>query len=309
MTASWQPSADAGRPAGHATLSAELEGWLRRHIARGFGADALMRSMRQSGYDEQFTIATVHAALSAAGHVEAEPARRAGPGFHASPQPVGADGFKADQTSPDPNLARAVSLLFALDSPRISLYQNLLDGDECDALITLARGRLARSPVINPDTGKENLISARTSRGAMFHVGEFSLIQQLEARIAAVTGIAVERGEGLQILNYQTGAEYQPHFDYFNPLRPGEARQLSVGGQRIATMVIYLNSVQAGGATAFPKVGVKVSPVRGNAVYFEYRRGDGTLDERTLHAGLPVEAGEKWIATKWLREFPYRTGK
>ncbi|WP_235205692.1 2OG-Fe(II) oxygenase, partial [Cupriavidus sp. SK-4] len=185
--------------------------------------------------------------------------------------------------------------------------QQLLTDDECDALVALSRGRLARSPVVNPDTGDENLIDARTSMGAMFQVAEHALIARIEARIAAVTGVPAEHGEGLQILNYKPGGEYQPHFDYFNPQRPGEARQLSVGGQRIATLVIYLNTPEAGGATAFPRVGLEVAPVKGNAVYFSYLLPDGTLDERTLHAGLPVASGEKWIATKWLRERPYRS--
>jgi hypothetical protein len=127
-------------------------------------------------------------------------------------------------------------------------------------------------------------------------------------RIAQATGVPVEHGEGFQVLHYQPGGEYQPHFDFFNPGRSGEARQLEVGGQRVATLVIYLNSVQAGGATGFPKLGLEVAPVKGNAVFFVYKRPDGTLDEDTLHAGLPVERGEKWIATKWLRERPYRRG-
>lgn len=201
---------------------------------------------------------------------------------------------------------RDIPVLFSLASPPIVLYQQLLSADECEALIALSRGKLVRSPVVNPETGQENLIPARTSRGAMFQVGEYPLIEQIEARIAAVTAMPVEHGEGLQILNYQVGAEYRPHFDFFNPARPGEARQLDVGGQRVATLVIYLNDVPAGGGTAFPKLGLEVAPVRGNAVLFGYRGDDGSLDDRTLHAGLPVEAGEKWIATKWLREFPYR---
>ncbi len=166
---------------------------------------------------------------------------------------------------------RQVPILFRLASPQVQLFQQLLTDDECDALVALSRGRLARSPVVNPDTGDENLIDARTSMGAMFQVAEHALIARIEARIAAVTGVPAEHGEGLQILNYKPGGEYQPHFDYFNPQRPGEARQLSVGGQRIATLVIYLNTPEAGGATAFPRVGLEVAPVKGNAVYFSYR--------------------------------------
>ncbi|MCO4892221.1 2OG-Fe(II) oxygenase [Cupriavidus sp. WGtm5] len=287
----------AGGKAGYTESSPELEQWLARHIAQGFAADALVLSMLRSGYDDAFARRSVAAAFAQdnGGAAPARPAQ-AEPAAAGTPAVYAADGGD-----------RRVPVLFRLASPQVQLFQQLLSDDECDALVALSRGRLARSPVVNPDTGDENLIDARTSMGAMFQVAEHALIARIEARIAALTGVPAEHGEGLQILNYKPGGEYQPHFDYFNPQRPGEARQLSVGGQRIATLVIYLNTPEAGGATAFPRVGLEVAPVKGNAVYFSYLLPDGTLDDRTLHAGLPVAAGEKWIATKWLRERPYRS--
>ncbi|UIF85715.1 2OG-Fe(II) oxygenase [Cupriavidus sp. UYPR2.512] len=288
----------AGGKTGYTESSPELEQWLARHIAQGFAADALVLSMLRSGYDDAFARRAVAAAFAqdADGAAPARPAPARSAAAAGTPAVYAADGGD-----------RQVPILFRLASPQVQLFQQLLTDDECDALVALSRGRLARSPVVNPDTGDENLIDARTSMGAMFQVAEHALIARIEARIAAVTGVPAEHGEGLQILNYKPGGEYQPHFDYFNPQRPGEARQLSVGGQRIATLVIYLNTPEAGGATAFPRVGLEVAPVKGNAVYFSYRLPDGTLDERTLHAGLPVASGEKWIATKWLRERPYRS--
>ncbi|CAG2130493.1 hypothetical protein LMG31506_00823 [Cupriavidus yeoncheonensis] len=289
MTTDTRPA--VGTP-GYATSSPELERWLARHIAEGFGAESLVLSMLRSGYNATFARAAVATAM---GH------RRAGPATPAA--------TRAAVASPPQRQRQGegeVPILFSLQAPAIRLYQQLLSDAECDALVDLARGRLARSPVINPDTGDENLIDARTSMGAMFQVGEHPLLERIESRIARVTGVPADHGEGLQILNYKPGGEYQPHFDFFNPNRPGEARQLRVGGQRIATLVIYLNTPQAGGATAFPRIGLEVAPVKGNAVYFSYLLPEGKLDERTLHAGLPVETGEKWIATKWLRERPYR---
>ncbi|RDK09175.1 2OG-Fe(II) oxygenase [Cupriavidus lacunae] len=293
----------AGSRAGYTESSPELEQWLARHIAQGFAADALVLSMLRSGYDDAFARQAVAAAF-APGADDPTPAQPARPARARSASAAAADApavYAADGGD------RQVPILFRLASPQVRLFQQLLTDDECDALVALSRGRLARSPVVNPDTGDENLIDARTSMGAMFQVAEHALIGRIEARIAAVTGVPAEHGEGLQILNYKPGGEYQPHFDYFNPQRPGEARQLSVGGQRIATLVIYLNTPEAGGATAFPRVGLEVAPVKGNAVYFSYLLPDGTLDDRTLHAGLPVASGEKWIATKWLRERPYRS--
>lgn len=296
---------------GYNTSSPELEAWLSRHIAEGFGAEALVLSMLRSGYDATFARETVATAIGGARArtpaVAPPPAARAGQAGQADvavrPESVVAErGHNAVHCD-----GRDIPILFQLGSPRILLFQHLLTDAECDALIQLSRGRMARSPVVNPDTGDESLIDARTSMGAMFQVGEHALIQRIEARIAAVTGVPAEHGEGLQILNYKPGGEYQPHYDFFNPKRPGEAGQLKVGGQRIATLVIYLNNPPAGGATAFPRIGLEVTPVKGNAVYFSYLLPDGSLDEGTLHAGLPVTSGEKWIATKWLRERPYRS--
>jgi putative prolyl 4-hydroxylase alpha subunit len=78
-----------------------------------------------------------------------------------------------------------------------------------------------------------------------------------------------------------------------------------VGGQRIGTVVMYLNDVPEGGETAFPDIGFSAKPIKGSAVYFEYQNADGQLDYRCLHAGMPVIRGDKWIMTKWLRERPY----
>ncbi|MDE2204562.1 MAG: 2OG-Fe(II) oxygenase [Burkholderiaceae bacterium] len=281
----------------YATMSEALRDWLQRHVIEGFEAESLVASMVQSGYDRTFARRVVDEALAARAPAPA-----------VAPVPATAANDVAENSNAVRTADGDIPILFAIETPRIVLFQHFLSDEECDQLIALGRNRLKRSPVVNPDTGEENLISARTSQGGMFQVGEHPLIARIEARIAQAVGVPVEHGEGFQVLNYQPGGEYQPHFDFFNPGRSGEARQLEVGGQRVATLVIYLNSVPAGGATGFPKLGLEVAPVKGNAVFFVYKRPDGTLDEATLHAGLPVERGEKWIATKWLRERPYRRG-
>jgi prolyl 4-hydroxylase len=109
-----------------------------------------------------------------------------------------------------------------------------------------------------------------------------------------------ENGEGLQILHYGPGAEYKPHYDYFDPAEPGTPTILRRGGQRVGTIVMYLAEPEKGGGTVFPDVHLEVGPRRGNAVFFSYERAHPST--RTLHGGSPVLAGEKWIATKWLRE-------
>ena len=112
-------------------------------------------------------------------------------------------------------------------------------------------------------------------------------------------------GEGIQILNYTPGAEYSAHYDFFAYDVKGSLKHLATGGQRVATLIMYLNEVEQGGETAFPELGMRVVPKKGSAVYFEYCNSLGQLDKHTLHAGLPVIKGEKWIATKWMRQQIY----
>jgi prolyl 4-hydroxylase len=140
----------------------------------------------------------------------------------------------------------------------------------------------------------------RTSYGMFFQRGENELVRRIEQRIARLVNWPEENGEGLQILQYGPGAEYKPHYDYFDPAEPGTPTILRRGGQRVGTIVMYLAEPAKGGGTVFPDVHMEVAPKRGNAVFFSYERAHPST--HTLHGGAPVLAGEKWIATKWLRE-------
>jgi prolyl 4-hydroxylase len=124
-------------------------------------------------------------------------------------------------------------------------------------------------------------------------------------RIAEFMNWPQERGEGLQILHYHIGGEYKPHYDYFPPQDTGSDPHLATGGQRQATLIIYLNDVEQGGETIFPDTSLSITPRRGSAVYFSYCNSAGQVDPATLHGGAPVLRGEKWIATKWVRERRY----
>ena len=142
--------------------------------------------------------------------------------------------------------------------------------------------------------------AARTSDGMFFERGETDLIRRIESRIATLLRWPLDHGEGLQVLRYRPGAEYQPHYDYFEPAHASTPGILKRGGQRVATLVMYLNTPVAGGSTIFPDIGLDVAPVKGNAVFFSYDRPHPST--QTLHGGSPVLDGEKWVATKWLRQ-------
>jgi len=193
-------------------------------------------------------------------------------------------------------------VLLALKSPRIVLLEGLLSADECDALIAGAEPTLDRSTVIDSTSGRGVVDPVRTSESADIDLIDSPIVGRLNRRIEALTGIPVENGEKLQILRYGKGGEYKPHHDFFDPAVPGDAVQLAHGGQRIATVIVYLNDVLAGGETSFPQVGLEITPRKGLAVYFGYGTTTTNVDYRSLHAGRPVLAGPKWITTKWLRD-------
>jgi prolyl 4-hydroxylase len=193
-----------------------------------------------------------------------------------------------------------VQVAMAMRLPRVVLFDNLLTPEECDGLIALARPRLSRSETVDTATGGNEVNASRTSDGMFFERGEHPLIVRIEQRIAALVNWPVDHGEGLQILRYRPGAQYLPHHDYFDPAQPGTPRIVERGGQRVGTLVMYLNTPERGGATVFPDVGLEVAAQRGSAVFFSYDRPHPVT--KTLHGGAPVIAGEKWVATKWLRQ-------
>jgi len=198
---------------------------------------------------------------------------------------------------------RQVAVLSNLRHPRVVVLGGLLTDEECDELVSLGRERIKRSETFLMDQGVSVVHEGRTSDGMFFQRAENDLCQRIEARIAALCQWPVENGEGLQVLRYGPGAEYKPHYDYFDPALAGSYKVLECGGQRVASLVMYLNTPQRGGATTFPDAGLEVAPIKGNAVFFSYDRPHPLT--RTLHGGAPVLEGEKWVATKWLRERSY----
>lgn len=183
--------------------------------------------------------------------------------------------------------------------PDATVFGNFLDRNECQEIINHASAKLVASQVVDDKNGDWVSHEGRTSSGMHFLIGETPLIQKIEQRISDLTGIPVENGEGIQVLRYEKGQQYKPHFDYFPEDKEGSATHIKNGGQRIATFLMYLNTPESGGATIFPDAGLEVHAREGNALLFKYNTP--TEDTKTLHGGTPVEAGVKWVATKWLR--------
>ena len=272
-------------------VTPELREWIVAQAAAGHSPEVVVEAMRVSGWEEgvaRTALAAVLGEKAAASVAAAAPARPL-PGRHISverPRVPAGD--------------REVEVLMAMSHPRVVVFGDLLSSEECTELIELASRRLSRSETVATRTGDSEVNEARTSDGMFFLPAEFPVCARLEGRLARLLDWPLENGEGLQILRYRPGAEYKPHYDYFDPAEPGTPAILKRGGQRLASIVCYLNTPEAGGATVFPEAGIEVAPVRGNAVFFSYDRPHPST--RTLHGGAPVVAGEKWVATKWMRE-------
>lgn len=279
----------------------ELRNWLVHNIKRGAPAAPLISAMTAQGFKNEIATALVSAFLSAA----------------SSGKPYPADSIEVDQSVSDEykyetsRLAsgnviktgdRSVRVAMRAVSPAIAVLDDFLSSEECDQLIALARPRLKPSTITDPTTGKTIVSEKRTSDGMFFRLGENALLMQIEQRIAELIRMPIENGEGLQVLNYQAGAQSSPHFDFLTPGNPENTASIARSGQRISTMVIYLNDVPDGGGTSFPEVGITVMPKKGAALYFEYCNSLNQLDGKSLHAGMPIVSGEKWVATKWMRQ-------
>ena len=273
-------------------VTPELRSWLVSQLAAGHSVAALRQSMRAAGWQD----AASDAALADIERGAGSPVLPSAP-QQARPMPgPNLDGSPLYLDAGD----RRVHVLHTVTQPRVVVFGDLLADDECEALVAAAAKRLARSLTVETQTGGETLNVDRTSDGMFFERGENEIVARIEQRIAHLLRWPLAFGEGLQVLRYAPGAQYRPHYDYFDPAEPGTPTILRRGGQRVGTLVMYLQEPERGGATVFPDIGLEVAPKRGTAVFFSYERPDpGT---RTLHGGAPVLAGEKWVATKWLRE-------
>jgi prolyl 4-hydroxylase len=274
-------------------ITPELRQWIEAQAAAGRGADDILAGMHRAGWSDAVARAALRQSLSlhaAAAEAAAPPA--------AAPEPDLA-GAPALLRLPE----RDVRVLMTMARPRVVFFGNFMSDAECDQLVALARPRLERSQTVDHRSGGSEVNAARTSDGMFFQRNETPLISRIERRIAELLRWPADRGEGLQVLRYRPGAQYRPHYDYFDPAQPGTTAVLARGGQRLGTLLMYLNTPVRGGATVFPDAGLEVTPVKGHALFFAYEQPDPTTG--TLHGGAPVVEGEKWVATKWLRESPF----
>ena len=184
-----------------------------------------------------------------------------------------------------------------LKDAQVFRVDGFLSDAQCDALIgEIERNRRPStllSDKANPDF--------RTSDSCDMH--RYSeLIRPIDESIAALLGLPVASGETLQGQRYAPGQHFRAHHDYFHEGEPYWPKMRDSGGQRTWTAMIYLNQVGEGGATWFPLAGIRVKPQRGLLLAWNNMAADGRPNTATIHEGMAVVEGVKYIVTKWFRE-------
>ncbi|GLI98353.1 2OG-Fe(II) oxygenase [Sphingobium sp. BS19] len=210
----------------------------------------------------------------------------------------------SDQWRADADAARIAAHPGAMRFPNrdltLFIQRDFLSGTQCAELI--ARIEKDRRPSTIADPNGDGYF--RTSETCDLDPLD-PFVANVDRLIANYAGIDPIYGEPLQGQRYAVGQEFKAHTDYFEPHGTDFAKYCSVAGNRTWTFMIYLNLPQAGGATRFTKVGKTVQPETGKLLAWDNRNADGVLNPATIHHGMKVRSGVKYVITKWYRERPW----
>jgi len=281
-------------------FSPDLSDWLVKNLDQGCTPAALIETMVAQRMEPSAARSIVQAfvsAIEARRPVPVDSVPLAGQDSTLEPQPPRLKDGPVLKTHD-----REIRVLARLQQPVLALLSDVMSAEECKELIELARPRLKPSTIVDLQSGQDVVAAYRNSLGMFFRLRETEFIARLDGRISELMNLPVENGEGLQVLYYPTGAASAPHVDFLQITNEANRASIARSGQRISTMVTYLNDVPAGGETSFPELGWAATPCLGHAVYFEYCDNRGMVDWRSVHAGNPVLEGEKWVASKWMRQ-------
>ncbi|WP_326522744.1 prolyl hydroxylase family protein [Sphingomonas sp.] len=183
---------------------------------------------------------------------------------------------------------------------QVYYHLDFLTDAECASLIALI-DRHRRPSTLLSETGDPQF---RTSESC--DMDRFSpLVQPIDERIAGLLGIDPPYGETMQGQRYAPGQQFRAHHDYFHEDQPYWPRMKAEGGQRTWTAMLYLNAVDEGGATWFPQAGIRIPPRKRMLLAWNNMQPDGQPNPFTLHEGVAVTKGTKYVVTKWFREQPW----
>lgn len=185
--------------------------------------------------------------------------------------------------------------------PRVYTIPEFLSGAECSHLLSRAKTmEMQRAKVSGEKEGVHS--QGRTNDVCWLDHDSDPACRHIAAKVAGLIGMPLNHAERFQVIRYGKGEQYRPHFDSFDPKTESGKRNWQGGGQRLITALGYLTNVTKGGATEFPKLKITVPAERGKLLVF-HNCNPGTEDRHplSLHAGCPVEEGEKWAFNLWFR--------
>ena len=190
--------------------------------------------------------------------------------------------------------------LFSSD-PIIYVVDDFISEDECQEFINCSKDKLQPATVVGLDN--EQKLTDRTNEFAWLEHHANESIHEVSKRLSILVQMPIRNAEMFQVVHYESGTEYKPHFDSFDQSTELGKKYWEPGGQRMITALIYLNDVKDGGATYFPELNISINPKKGNVLVFHNTISETTnINPRSLHAGMPVSSGEKWAANLWFRE-------
>lgn len=191
---------------------------------------------------------------------------------------------------------------FPTEKLDLYLIKNFLTREECQDIIQSAKGHYTPSTITTQKTEKDLYFrTSSTCHYTNLRAQGQKVLDRIDRKICNQLRLSSEFSEFIQIQHYVQGNEFKLHHDFFDTK---SSKEMEKQGNRTWTFMVFLNEVEKGGETFFKTINVKFQPEQGMALLWNNLNVDGSPNYNTLHAGLPIIAGEKYIITKWFREVP-----
>jgi len=193
------------------------------------------------------------------------------------------------------------------EAPRVRMSEAFAPPGVGEWIISRVRGRMRQALMYHGDTKQEVVDPHRSCSDYEFDlIGSDLILILIRNRIAAVTGLPVAAMEPPRVFHYALGQDIKPHYDRLND-GIGDYARSGYKGDRVATFLLYLNDDFEGGELEFPKVGQRFKGKAGDGLYFAHVDHTGGPDRQSLHAGLPIRRGEKYVLSQWIHDRPLMT--
>ncbi|MFK8041993.1 prolyl hydroxylase family protein [Congregibacter sp.] len=277
-------------------ISEERVKWTRSNLKGGATVEETRRALEEQGFAAKDVKYALKKAASKADYKNSLKPTAAQSGLQ------GNNVYVDYQALAEPKLVREASgdKVTIVSEDKLQLYaiRNFLNARQCEQLIDAIKGDAHPSKIDSYDQQS----AMRSSSTCSLRVHEHPFVAGVNTAIANAIGLSNSWAEVTQGQWYEPGQQYKPHPDYFVPGTPEYERFVKTGGQRTWTFMIYLNQPEAGGGTHFLNVNKTILPETGTAICWNNLLRNGDPNPNTVHAGLPVEAGSKFIITKWFRD-------